>query len=66
MSKILLHGAWVAAEKDDGAQVLIKDGYVGVTDDKISYVGKDKPAGYEEAEIMTENTAHYAGTCKYS
>ena len=38
MSKILLHGAWVAAEKDDGAQVLIKDGYVGVTDDKISYV----------------------------
>lgn len=52
MSKILLHGAWVAAEKDDGAQVLIKDGYVGVTDDKISYVGKDKPAGYEEAEII--------------
>lgn len=48
-------------KKNDGAQVLIKDGYVGVTDDKISYVGKDKPAGYEEAEIIDRK---YGSLCR--
>ncbi|MBQ9972772.1 MAG: amidohydrolase family protein [Firmicutes bacterium] len=51
MSKLLLHGAWVVTEKDD-QQGIIEDGYVGVIDDKIAYVGKEKPVGYEDAEFI--------------
>lgn len=49
MAKLLLHGAWVCTE-DAGQQVLIENGYVGVQDDKIVYVGKTEPAGFEDAE----------------
>ena len=51
MSKILLHGAWVVTERE-GAQGIIEDGYVGIVDDKIDYVGKSKPADYEDAEFI--------------
>lgn len=49
MSKLLLHGAWVCTERD-GRQGLIENGYVGIVDDKIAYVGKNEPEGYEDAE----------------
>lgn len=51
MSKLLVHGAWVCTEQD-GRQALIENGYVGIDGDKIAYVGKDRPAGYEDAELI--------------
>jgi cytosine/adenosine deaminase-related metal-dependent hydrolase len=52
MSRILLHGAWVCTEQD-GRQAVIENGYVGVDGDTIAYVGKEKPAGYEQAETIS-------------
>ncbi len=51
MSKLLLHGAWVCTEQE-GRQVVIGDGYVGVAGDKIAYVGRERPQGYEQAEYI--------------
>ncbi|MDR1574088.1 MAG: amidohydrolase family protein [Clostridiales Family XIII bacterium] len=51
MPQLLLRGGWVCTEQD-GRQVLLKDAYVGVENDKIAYVGKEKPAGYEQAEVL--------------
>lgn len=51
MSKILLHADWICTEQM-GKQVILENGYVGVNADKIAYVGKEKPEGYEQAEVM--------------
>ncbi len=49
MADLLIHGKWVCTEQD-GKQVLLEDGYVGVRGDSVAYVGKDLPQGYEGAE----------------
>lgn len=51
MKKLLLQGAWVCTEQG-GQQVLLENGYVGVEEDRIAYVGKQEPVGYEEAEVI--------------
>lgn len=51
MSKLLLHGAWICTEQD-GNQVIIEDGYVGIDHDKIAFIGKDRPPNYEQAELI--------------
>lgn len=35
------------------ADTVINDGYLGVVDGKISYIGEEKPRGYEDARIIS-------------
>ncbi|MBO6119985.1 MAG: amidohydrolase family protein [Lachnospiraceae bacterium] len=51
MSKILIKAKFTLTEKNN-EQVVLKDSYVGITDDKITYVGNEKPSGYEDAILL--------------
>jgi len=49
---ILIEGAYVIIETDSGNLVLLESGFLGIKNDKISYVGKTRPVGYESAKLI--------------
>jgi cytosine/adenosine deaminase-related metal-dependent hydrolase len=49
---ILIEGIYVITEEDNGNPVLLNPGFLGIKDDKISYIGKTRPKGYENAKLI--------------
>jgi len=48
---ILIEGSWVLTENGDG-KYLLNPGYVGIRGNKITYIGKNLPRGYENAKLI--------------
>lgn len=47
MSKILIKNAEIVTDGPDYPKK-----YIGITDRKITYIGKDKPEGYDDAQVI--------------
>lgn len=49
---ILIEAAYVITEGNDENLVLLEPGFLGIKDDKISYIGKTRPNGYDNANLI--------------